>query len=62
MKVCATFQQRSRADAGPCAVRIGDPGSIKHLRASLPVDDHAAIDTLLLYRLAFSLPKRLLPN
>jgi hypothetical protein len=25
IKVCATFQLRSSADAGPCAVRIGDP-------------------------------------
>ena len=32
-----------------------------HLRAKWPADDHAAIDALPLYRLAFSLPKRLLP-
>ena len=35
--------------------------ALHHLRAKLPGDDHVAIDALPLYRLAFSLPKRLLP-
>ena len=35
--------------------------ALYHLRAALPEADHAAIDDLPLYRLAFSLPKRLLP-
>jgi len=36
--------------------------ALHHLRASLPEADHSAIDDLPLYRLAFSLPKRLLPG
>jgi hypothetical protein len=36
--------------------------ALHHLRKMLPAEDHAAIDTLPLYRLAFSLPKRLLPG
>jgi len=36
--------------------------ALYHLRAKLPADDHAVIDALPLYRLAFSLPKRLLPG
>jgi hypothetical protein len=34
--------------------------ALHHARKTLPADDHAAIDALPLYRLAFSLPKRLL--
>jgi hypothetical protein len=34
--------------------------ALHHLRAMLPAEDHGAIDALPLYRLAFSLPKRLL--
>jgi hypothetical protein len=33
-----------------------------HVRRLLPADDHVAIDGLPLYRLAFSLPRRLLPD
>jgi hypothetical protein len=36
--------------------------ALHHLRAALPEADHAGIDDLPLYRLAFSLPKRLLPG
>jgi hypothetical protein len=36
--------------------------ALHHARAALPAEDHAVIDTLPLYRLAFSLPKRLLPG
>src|SRR5689334_11850445 len=36
--------------------------ALHHLRASLPAEDHGALDALPLYRLAFSLPKRLLPG
>jgi hypothetical protein len=36
--------------------------ALYHLRAALPDPDHAGIDDLPLYRLAFSLPKRLLPG
>jgi hypothetical protein len=36
--------------------------ALHHARKALPAEDHAAIDTLPLYRLAFSLPKRLLPG
>jgi hypothetical protein len=36
--------------------------ALYHVRAKLPADDHDAIDALPLYRLAFSLPKRLLPG
>jgi hypothetical protein len=36
--------------------------ALHHLRASLPAEDHGAPDALPLYRLAFSLPKRLLPG
>jgi hypothetical protein len=36
--------------------------ALHHARKTLPADDHAAIDALPLYRLAFSLPKRLLPG
>jgi hypothetical protein len=36
--------------------------ALHHLRAKLPADDHGAIDNLPLYRLVFSLPKRLLPG
>jgi hypothetical protein len=43
-----------------------DEGAVRaalhRFRAELPVDDQAAIDTLPLYRLAFNLPKRLLPD
>ena len=35
--------------------------ALHHLRAALPETDNAAVDDLPLYRLAFSLPKRLLP-
>jgi hypothetical protein len=35
--------------------------ALHHTRAALPAEDHGVIDTLPLYRLAFSLPKRLLP-
>ena len=35
--------------------------ALHHLRKTLPAEDHGAIDDLPLYRLAFSLPKRLLP-
>ena len=34
--------------------------ALHHTRKSLPAGDHAAVDALPLYRLAFSLPKRLL--
>jgi hypothetical protein len=40
------------------AVRI----ALHHLRAELPAEEHGALDALPLYRLAFSLPKRLLPG
>jgi hypothetical protein len=36
--------------------------ALHHVRATLPPDDHGAIDALPLYRLAFSLPKRHLPD
>jgi len=36
--------------------------ALHHLRKALPAEDHSAIDDLPLYRLAFSLPKRLLPG
>ena len=36
--------------------------ALHHLRKTLPAEDHSAIDDLPLYRLAFSLPKRLLPG
>ena len=36
--------------------------ALHHLRKTLPAEDHGAIDSLPLYRLAFSLPKRLLPG
>ena len=36
--------------------------ALHHLRKLLPAEDHAAIDDLPLYRLAFSLPKQLLPG
>ena len=36
--------------------------ALHHLRASLPAEDHGALDALPLYRLAFNLPKRLLPG
>lgn len=36
--------------------------ALHHLRSRLPADDHAALDVLPLYRLAFSLPKALLPG
>ena len=36
--------------------------ALHHLRKTLPVEDHGAIDDLPLYRLAFALPKRLLPD
>jgi|SRR5262245_60912476 len=36
--------------------------ALHHTRKVLPAEDHAAIDALPLYGLAFSLPKRLLPS
>jgi uncharacterized membrane protein len=36
--------------------------ALHHLRKLLTAEDHAAIDDLPLYRLAFSLPKQLLPG
>ena len=36
--------------------------ALHHLRKTLPAEDHGAIDDLPLYRLAFSLPKQLLPG
>jgi len=36
--------------------------ALYHLRTKLLAEDHAALDALPLYRLAFSLPKRLLPD
>ena len=36
--------------------------ALHHARKALPAEEHAAIDALPLYRLAFSLPKRLLPG
>jgi hypothetical protein len=36
--------------------------ALHHLRKTLPAEDHGMIDDLPLYRLAFSLPKRLLPG
>ena len=36
--------------------------ALHHLRKVLPTEQHAGIDELPLYRLAFSLPKRLLPG
>ena len=36
--------------------------ALHHLRKTLPAEDHSAIDSLPHYRLAFSLPKRLLPG
>ncbi|NOJ43807.1 hypothetical protein [Bradyrhizobium australiense] len=35
--------------------------ALHHLRKTLPTEDHGIIDSLPLYRLAFRLPKRLLP-
>jgi hypothetical protein len=37
-------------------------GALHHLRNTLPSEDQARIDDLPLYRLAFSLPKRMLPG
>jgi hypothetical protein len=37
-------------------------GALHHLRRALPAEDHGEIDALPLYRLAFSLPKQLLPH
>jgi len=36
--------------------------ALHHLRTKLLAEDHAALDALPLYRPAFSLPKRLLPD
>jgi hypothetical protein len=36
--------------------------ALHHLRKTLPAEHHAGIESLPLYRLAFSLPKRLLPG
>jgi hypothetical protein len=36
--------------------------ALHHLRKTLPAEDHGAINDLPLYRLAFSLPKQLLPG
>lgn len=36
--------------------------ALHHLRATLPTEDRSEIDALPLYRLAFSLPKQLLPG
>jgi len=36
--------------------------ALHHLREMLPAEHHTGIDSLPLYRLAFSLPKRLLPS
>lgn len=36
--------------------------ALHHLRAKLPAEDHGTLDELPLYRLAFSLPKALLPG
>jgi hypothetical protein len=36
-------------------------GALHHVRKALPTENHGAVDALPLYRLAFSLPKRLLP-
>jgi hypothetical protein len=36
--------------------------ALHHLRKTLPAEDHGAIDSLPIYQLAFSLPKRLLPG
>jgi len=36
--------------------------ALHHARKTLPAEDYGAIDDLPLYRLAFSLPKRLLPG
>ena len=36
--------------------------ALHDLRKTLPAEDHNAIDSLPLYRLPFSLPKRLLPG
>ena len=36
--------------------------ALHHVRKTLPAEDHGAIDYLPLYRLAFNLPKRLLPG
>ncbi|WOH48882.1 hypothetical protein [Bradyrhizobium sp. sBnM-33] len=36
--------------------------ALHHLRNKLPAQDHGAIDSLTLYRLTFSLPKRLLSD
>jgi len=36
--------------------------ALHHARKTLPAQEHGAIDDLPLYRLAFSLPKRLLPG
>lgn len=36
--------------------------ALHHLRVTLPAEDRSEIDALSLYRLAFSLPKRLLPG
>jgi hypothetical protein len=36
--------------------------ALHHLRATLPAEDRSEVDALPLYRLAFSLPKQLLPS
>ncbi len=36
--------------------------ALHHLRKTLAAEDHGIIDSTPLYRLAFSLPKRLLPG
>jgi len=36
--------------------------ALHHARKTLPAEDHGMIDDLPLYRLAFSLPKQLLPR
>ena len=36
--------------------------ALHHVRKTLPAEDHGTIDDLPLYRLTFSLPKRLLPG
>jgi hypothetical protein len=63
-----TSEKGMRANDGSFAALLliegldeaGVRAALHHARKILPAEDHASIDALLLYRLAFSLPKRLL--
>jgi hypothetical protein len=65
-----TSEKGMRSDDGSFAAIVLIEGldelavraALHQLRAKLPADDHGALEALPLYRLAFSLPKRLLPG